>query len=202
MENKQFIQIDNSIFPVANIQKIYKDNNEVAICFNEYYNNRDRIYVFQNEKAEEIWRFLKNVSFTCPSPDEITDLPQCSLGLETYISFAKAGVRIGVILMVKGLVITGDIISPEEYYEKLTKQIPINENFPNVAETLKTILVRQVELHQKDEKFEKFCYIHLDNANFYFLSQPTTKVAKGLLWRGRLSEIDGFIIGTPSVQQT
>jgi hypothetical protein len=42
-------------------------------------------------------------------------------------------------------------------------------------------------------------YIHLRNARIYTPGQPPLP-ANGMLWRGRLSEVSGWTLGTPEVQ--
>lgn len=88
-----------------------------------------------------------------------------------------------VVLNVKGTVITGELISFQTYRNEQAR-------FENkLSELIKPLA--------KDEQFENENYfIHLRNACFLVDSRLTISFpGKGLLWRGRLSSVDGFAIG-------
>ena len=113
-------------------------------------------------------------------------------------SFAEHGVGIGVTLNVKGLIISGELTSREEYFKGIIQQTKnsngdseivkaIADSFSTMDKTIKEIL---------SEKEQKPLpnFVHLKNAR-YFPGGNCTPSNKGVWWRGRLSEVDGFHIG-------
>lgn len=88
-----------------------------------------------------------------------------------------------VVLNVRGTVITGELISFQTYRTEQTR-------FENLTSA-------PVESSTSDKLFDnEYHYIHLRNACFLLDSRLTISFpGKGLLWRGRLSSVDGFAIG-------
>ncbi len=136
-----------------------------------------------------------------------SELPEEELGwsagagadvsLVTLLRLAEMGVSASVTLHVGGLVVTGQIIPYTEYYSALSDNMEaastdpavraIAAGFRSAAEVIKS------EVAEDDEEVI-YTYIHLAEARFMsptgdFIPEP------GVVWRGKLSAVDGYIIG-------
>lgn len=110
----------------------------------------------------------------------------------------KTNIEIGITLNVKGLLITGFIISQATYFEQLTEGI---RGTKGDAETrsilgdflsdLKAPLLKKAEKSGKD--FPRF--IHLRNVKIYPSEGRGMPTFGHALWRGNLESIDGFSLG-------
>jgi len=110
-----------------------------------------------------------------------------------------------VTLCVNGGVLTGELISPRLYfyeYGKLWEQVlakagdfaqKIRGNWEAIGEK------ELAELRGSDRKTVTF--FHLRNARIVVGPQPIPNVG-GFLWRGRISEVSGFAIGSLNVAST
>lgn len=114
------------------------------------------------------------------------------------------GVSFSVTLSVGGLLISGSIISVEEYMGSLVGSIrqgtsdwpPDAKNFLE-GDFLEPIL--QVSGKFKEDEIEALkntSYIHLKGARvFHAAGKPIPSSDDGFLWRGRISSVDGFSMG-------
>ncbi|WP_043930208.1 gas vesicle accessory protein GvpU [Bacillus sp. EB01] len=112
--------------------------------------------------------------------------------LELFVQAANNhSFNLDITLNVKGAVITGTIISAKEYFESLSETV---EDGSDVAEKLSEMLSNAAESVGSESQAEA-SYIHLKNANVYVGDSKPTPSKGDILWRGKLSEIDGFFIG-------
>ena len=135
--------------------------------------------------------------------------------LQVLISLAEDGTKIPVTLMIGGMLVTGHLISTQEYREGGEKVVfeavdasgASREEREAVKEafTLRRQIQEDMEegdKHVKDIEEGKslpprpYKYVHLQNARFYAPSgQPWTQPV-GFLWRGKAAAVDGFVVGT------
>ena len=135
--------------------------------------------------------------------------------LQVLISLAEDGTKIPVTLMIGGMLVTGHLISTQEYREGGEKVVfeavdasgAGREEREAVKEafTLRRQIQEDMEegdKHVKDIEEGKslppslYKYVHLQNARFYAPSgQPWTQPV-GFLWRGKAAAVDGFVVGT------
>ena len=103
------------------------------------------------------------------------------------------GFSFGITLNVKGTIISGDLITSNQYFKEISKETADVENGKLLGEVLSQInrIVEEATTEQQ-ERSSKF--IHLKNARFFSASNSIPS-NKGIYWRGRLSEIDGFTLG-------
>lgn len=127
--------------------------------------------------------------------------------LEFFIKHVTLGaMEIVVTLNVKGLCISGNLISVKQYYNELSnicnkskKSHEIkNDEDKEVTESFKKFYDKVGATVPTDPKnLEKYNmkYIYLNNARFYsgFRAIP---FESGVLWMGRLESVDGFFIGS------
>ncbi|ALC88584.1 gas vesicle protein GvpU [Bacillus sp. FJAT-18017] len=112
--------------------------------------------------------------------------------LELFVQAANNhGFNLDITLNVKGAVVTGTIISARDYFESLSGTV---EDGSDVAEKLSDMLSNAGESAGSESQPEAN-YIHLKNANVYVGDSKPTPSKGDILWRGKLSEVDGFFIG-------
>jgi hypothetical protein len=110
--------------------------------------------------------------------------------LEMMLEFAERGRDIPITLNVKGLVISGVLISEKSYWESFA------------SGALKAMILKAREEGRlefpedesdKSDDDEPYEYIHLKNAKIYYPGLGSIP-GKGhaVLWRGRISSIDGY----------
>ncbi|RQZ14056.1 gas vesicle protein [Burkholderia sp. Bp9031] len=104
------------------------------------------------------------------------------------------GVEMGVILTIGGSVVTGTLIGGKKYFEELADKV--GNAWPGSAEVkeeMRKVFAQPASLYENGGP-PSASYIHLKDAKFV---QPTAVFpAHGILWRGRLSEVSGFSIGS------
>lgn len=99
--------------------------------------------------------------------------------------------RISLILNVKGLIVSGLLISGKSYFEKngdeiaQAKAVYSSEEAENIKKYFYDIAQEQLETIELN-------FIHLENTTIWSGSQ-SFKVG---LWRGKLEEVDGYSIGS------
>nr|WP_026694736.1 gas vesicle accessory protein GvpU [Peribacillus kribbensis] len=95
-----------------------------------------------------------------------------------------------ITLNVKGAVITGTMVSAKEYFDTLSETF---EDGNDLAQAISEQLSQAGESAQNGDS--KANFIHMKEAKVYCGdSKPTPSKGK-ILWRGKLSEIDGFFLG-------
>ncbi len=97
-----------------------------------------------------------------------------------------------VTLTVGGFLVTGSLISNKEYFRLLGKEFNADneKGFSGIIDHLN---------NQKSESKISVAYIHLKDAFFVIPGPKPIPTNKGVLWRGKLSDVSGFNIGTLSV---
>ncbi len=99
--------------------------------------------------------------------------------LKWLISLVENGENpINITLNVKGTILSGSLISRKEYFEKLSQ---------NLTKTSRSINAHYLS---QEEGF-----IHLNKARIHYSSMDTAPLDQEILWRGKLSSIDGFHVG-------
>jgi hypothetical protein len=96
--------------------------------------------------------------------------------------------RVSITLNVGGLLVSGTLINKESYLKEIYKG------------AIWKALEKQTNEQEREPKNERL-YIHLKNSRFYLPGQPPIpRDGDGVLWRGKLSSVDGFILGQLEVQ--
>jgi hypothetical protein len=112
-------------------------------------------------------------------------------------TFAENGVEIGITINVKGTLVSGQLISKDQYFKCITQELSSVENGDLLAKNFSLIneLINERESELEKKPLPEF--IHLKNARF-FSGGNLVPSNQGVYWRGRLTEIDGFNLGTLS----
>ena len=117
--------------------------------------------------------------------------------LKTILATAnKENITLGITLNVEGMIISGILISSKEYYEGLAQQLKEpsdRKETNNLTKTLVNIINQYIA--QEGQALTQD-YIHLKDARFHYASQDIAPIDQGVWWRGKLSSVDGFTLGT------
>jgi len=112
--------------------------------------------------------------------------------LEFFVKAANIhDFSLDITLNVKGAVITGTIVSAKEYFETLSE---IFDDGNEVAQKLSEQLSRAGESAHSDGSSEAN-FIHMKETKVYCGDSKSTPSKGEILWRGKLSEVDGFFLG-------
>lgn len=99
------------------------------------------------------------------------------------------GAEFGITLVLDSGVVSGTVISANVYFERLITDLKAAlEQSPPLAEVLQSMLP-----NTSGDDLPNF--IHLKNAKF-FLGDRTIPTGPGMLWRGRISQVSGFTMGS------
>ncbi|MEE4451446.1 gas vesicle accessory protein GvpU [Novosphingobium resinovorum] len=123
--------------------------------------------------------------------------------LATIVSDAQTlGFEQAMTLQVNGLIVSGVMIGGAKYFELQTALVePFATDEMKVAYYMKEVFATAADLYKPEEEDEAPSmptYIHLRNAQFFSPGQRPLP-GEGVLWRGRLSSVDGFSFGSLSV---
>ena len=103
----------------------------------------------------------------------------------------KHDFNLDITLNVKGAVITGTMISAKEYFRSLSGTF---EDGNDIAQMLSEQLNQAGEVAQNsDDTVVNF--LHMKETKVYCGDSKPTPSKGQILWRGKLSEIDGFFLG-------
>ena len=140
-------------------------------------------------------------------PQLVETLPHSDWYLAQLIGLVNRGCQFPITVASGGLLISGLLISGKTYFERSSDIM--KQSFTGEAgEVMATWTAEWTAIYDQDEKEEKIDtaeavfknppgFIHLDNARIYVPGQkPIPTSGGGVLWRGRLSSIDGFNWGT------
>jgi len=125
-----------------------------------------------------------------PSHDGVLEV---LIGLLNSIENQTDGrVTQGVTLCVKGLLISGTVVSRKDFLQ----EHPVLEQLDETFEKLTSEGVMQ-----KPNSSDPLYFIHLKDAHIFGAANtqiPSTST--GMYWRGRLSSVDGFFMGKIQTQ--
>jgi hypothetical protein len=100
----------------------------------------------------------------------------------------------GMTIQCNGLIISGILIGIRQYYDELLNAAPDND-FIKSIHSLKDQLSTEERIKSDDQKGVLANYFHLKEARFYSdAARPFP--SNGTLWRGKISEVNGFAFGT------
>ncbi len=112
--------------------------------------------------------------------------------LEFFVQASnKHDFSLDITLNVKGAVITGTMVSAKEYFNELSETF---EDGSDVAQKLSDELAKAGEAVEENTSADAH-FIHLKNTKVYCGDSKATPSKGKILWRGKLSEIDGFFLG-------
>ncbi|KEZ48137.1 gas vesicle accessory protein GvpU [Metabacillus indicus] len=112
--------------------------------------------------------------------------------LEFFVQASnKHGFALDITLNMNGAVISGTMISAKEYFDTLSETF---EDGSEVAQNLSEQLSRASESIEENGRGEAH-FIHLKNTKVYIGDSKSTPSKGQIIWRGKLSEVNGFFLG-------
>jgi hypothetical protein len=112
--------------------------------------------------------------------------------LEFFVQAAnKHNFSLDITLNVKGAVITGTMVSANEYFNTLSE---ILEDGNEIARAVSEQLGKAGEAAKAYPDSETY-FIHMKNTKVYCGDSKPTPSKGEILWRGKLTEVDGFFLG-------
>lgn len=117
--------------------------------------------------------------------------------------------ELGITLQMGGFIVSGTLISGRTYFEKLGDAMAqAFPNAPDTADALKSYFSRPAAAYLirgegEDEDAEqdrptKTSFIHLKDARFFHNGGKPIPTDNGVLWRGKLADVSGYVMGTVS----
>lgn len=117
--------------------------------------------------------------------------------LELLLSFADQGIDVPITINVGGFLISGDLISENEYVQKFMRGRFV-EKLKSVVTQYESLKVAIEEARRQPSVREKtYTHLHLKNAAFFHPGQyPIKGLDEGSsLWRGLVTSVDGYMFG-------
>ncbi len=128
------------------------------------------------------------------------------LFLQWLIRLTDGGLEMGVTLSVGGLLVTGTLIHRQTYFREFGELLgsTLEGVFsPSLANDIKQSIQSFGEdadgtpgEAESTAPWQPAHYVHLENARMITPGQPGIPTHEGVLWRGKVSAIDGFMLGT------
>ena len=128
-----------------------------------------------------------------PPSDSGKARDQADLRTDWFLQYLVSLVRnspmeFGITLQVSGMLVSGQLVSHKTYFEGLAIALSEGlEKFPDLADTLNIESNVDIPMPQ---------FIHLKNAKLINTAGHDIPRGAGVWWRGRISEVGGFILGT------
>lgn len=121
----------------------------------------------------------------------------------------RAQMPIPVTLTVAGCLVSGQLASARQYHEgflnRLTGEILVSlprRERERIREDLEAQIKaweygeeEEEEEEEESEEVPEPTFIHLQNAGFLTTAGAPVTGGEGVWWRGRLSQVDGFVLG-------
>jgi len=102
-------------------------------------------------------------------------------------------------LSMRGIIITGTLISESKYFKLLGNSIRNQDDTTNLFHDIaeKSSSIRKKTLKKNPvEEISKVNYFHLKDAHFILSYRSAIPYGEGILWRGKIKSIDGYYWGS------
>jgi hypothetical protein len=120
--------------------------------------------------------------------------------LQSLVNMANgSGFEVGITLQVSGLLVSGILVGGKAYFEGFADDFSSAfANDPEGAESVRSSFAKYGEIYKEEEGKESPPpqYIHLKNTRFFNTSGNPIPGNRGVWWRGRISEVGGFTLGS------
>lgn len=114
------------------------------------------------------------------------------------------GFEFGITLNVGGALVSGLVISGANYFKEFAANYASGISDPSLSEGLERMFGQFSVIYEIPEEDQKLkgpppSFIHLRNAKLYQTSGNPIPSGRGVLWRGKLSDVHGFSLGSLEV---
>jgi hypothetical protein len=120
--------------------------------------------------------------------------------LARLVFFANQGSRFPITLSLRGVLISGMLVGGAEYFKKFGSDFRALGTTDEDKATLESWAANYAEIYEASPDGNSIAseptYIHIMEGRYFAPGQRPIPSNAGLLWRGRLSEVDGFSLGT------
>lgn len=121
--------------------------------------------------------------------------------LQSLVDMAnRSGLEVGITLQVSGLLVSGMLVSGKQYFEGFASEFSSAFTDQEAARAVRESFSRHGEKYKLQGEGSAHpaapVYVHLKQARFFNTSGEPIPRNRGVFWRGRLSEVSGFILGT------
>lgn len=134
---------------------------------------------------------------------ELRKAPQEDWFLQHLVNIAnKDQFGFGITLNVGGMLVSGLLTSGKQYFEGFgTDFATIFEDNKDAEEVRKTFNKHGEIYDTEASKTNPPSYIHLKNAKFFNTQGKPIPSNRGVWWRGRITEIHGFSLGSLNAEE-
>lgn len=121
----------------------------------------------------------------------------------------NSGMEIGITLQMDGFLVSGYLVNGGKYFDGFSEEF-VGETAAHFGEgealeSIKQAFQKYAEMYaprQGEEAANDTAhYIHLQDARFFNTTGAPIPNNRGMWWRGRISEVNGFILGTLNAQE-
>lgn len=129
-------------------------------------------------------------------------VPHADWFLQKLVEFANQfSLEFGVTLQVSGMLVSGTVVSGKRYFESFASSFSAGfVDFQEAGEAMKELIENYKGIYESGPAEEAQRpppeFIHLLNARFFQPGQKPIPDGGQALWRGRLSEVGGFFLGS------
>lgn len=122
--------------------------------------------------------------------------------LRTLVNLTNAGDGngdFGMTLLVGGFLVSGNVIGGARYFDLLSKDFTRGITDPGIAEAIRASLAECANIYRTKAAADSSqlpTYVHLMDVRCFNTAGSPIPTNGGILWRGRLSEVSGFMLGT------
>jgi hypothetical protein len=114
----------------------------------------------------------------------------------------KSDIQLGITLQVGGMLVSGSLVGGAAYFAGFADDIsaPFAEN-PEVADAVKASYLEFSQIYRPDSTDGEVpppMFIHLKDARIFGAAAIPIPMNRGVWWRGRVSEVSAFVLGTLS----
>jgi len=112
--------------------------------------------------------------------------------------------EIGITLQISGFLVSGGLVGGAKYFEGFASDFVsgLDSNSKEI-ESIKQMLAKHGDVYKTTENEDESVpplpmYIHIKQAKFFNTNGNPIPANRGVWWRGRISEVSGFVLGTLS----
>jgi hypothetical protein len=114
----------------------------------------------------------------------------------------ESGLRVGITLYVGGAIVSGSLVGGRDYFEGIAETAAAAARDPASAERARTFFRSPAAMYRSGwgdagelAEEEPLAYNHLADARLFTATGQPLPGDHGVLWRGRLAAVDGFVLG-------
>lgn len=125
------------------------------------------------------------------------NVPREDWFLQYLITIVNRGdITFGITLNVGGFLVSGTLIGGSKYFEGFGEEFVAPFANTESAEEIKKAFVQHGDIYKDEPGLSSLpAYIHLKDARFFNSRNAPLPGNTGVWWRGRVAEVDGFMLG-------